>query len=122
MDISLYMTVCFSLTAFTILSLTSDILIMICLSVCLSGFIMFRKFASFFSLGKIPTIILSNTFSTLFSLFSFCYLYSNISTLIFFQRFLKLSSFFKFVFIFAVLIRQFLLFLLPDHIGIIYIT
>ena len=80
MRIPLYVTVCFSLTAYTILSLplTLTILHVICLGVTLFVFILFGTFCdfctwkavSFFNFRKTSSINSSNTFSTPVSLFS----------------------------------------------------
>ena len=70
MGVPSYMTLCFSLAAFKILSLTSAIWIMICLNVDLFGFIFLGTLCSFctfisvsfFRFGKFSAIISSNTF------------------------------------------------------------
>uniref|UniRef100_A0A9L0SPR2 Uncharacterized protein n=1 Tax=Equus caballus TaxID=9796 RepID=A0A9L0SPR2_HORSE len=80
LGVSLYVTCCFSLSAFKILSLSLilDILIIVCLGVGLFGFILFGTFCaswiktsvSFPRLGKFSAIISPNKLSASFSLFS----------------------------------------------------
>ena len=70
MEVPLYMTLCISLAAFPILSLTFAIFIL-CLGVGLFGFILFGTLyasVSFFMYGNSVTLISSNTFFNPFSL------------------------------------------------------
>ena len=81
MGVPLYITSCFCLTAFNILSLslTFDILILVCLGVSFSKFIWFATLwvywiqmsVSFTRYGKFSPIISSNKISAPFSLYSF---------------------------------------------------
>ena len=128
MRILFYMTLSFPLFAFIILSLylSFGILIMICVSVGLFGFIMFGPLCasyiwisvSFLRFGKFSAttpsnrfLILSRSLFLLVSLHCECLMLS--------QKLLKMFPLFKLIFLFAVLIGWFLLFYLPDHLRIL---
>ena len=124
--IPLFMTPCFFLVAFRILSLTFGILIVICLCVCLFGFTLFgtlcasfRWIIFFFRFGKFPAIISSNTFLTPFFLLLLELLSCDCSHIWRYPQSHMLPLFFSFVFLSAFLMGWFLLFCLPDHLQIL---
>jgi len=98
MAFHLFMILCLSLASFGILSLTFAMLIMICIvwvclgSCCLGPSLTFIS-VSCYRLGKFLAIILSDTFSTLFSLLLLGPL--KCKCLMLSLRSLKLFSFFK---------------------------
>ena len=117
--IPLFMTPCFCLVAFRILSLTFDILILmsLCVFVWVHLCASFTWIIFFFRSGKFPAIISSNTFLIPFFLLLellscdcshiWCYPQSHM-----------LPLFFPFVFLSAFLMGWFLLFCLPNQLCV----
>ena len=126
MGIPLLLTLCFSLVAFRILSLSLNfaVLIIIYLGVDLFWFILFgtlyvsytKIFVFLFRFGKLSVIISSNTFlSPSFSSPSRTPIMDRLEHSILSHSSLMLLSFFSFVFLSALQIGPFPLFCVPDH-------